>query len=237
MAKPESDPSIERLKERAWREVAAIDRALDKGKIDEAGWHEAMASLIRPAYLQADNPYAGAGHGGDAVSWESSRGLIAEALDRNGALLDVGCASGILMESVVDWGARKDLRIEPYGLDIVSEFVEMARNRLPHWADRIELGNIRTWVPTRQRFDLAIIRPEYAPVNRRTDMVRHILANVLRPDGRLIVFVGTEEIENRSVETSLSGRGITVHGRVEKPHPKDARLVRRLFWIDGDGMK
>jgi len=236
MTKPESDPSIERLKERAWQEVAAIDRALGEGEIDEAGWHESMASIIRPAYLQADNPYAGAGHSGDAVSWESSRGLIAEALDRNGTLLDVGCASGILMESVVDWGAGKDLRIEPYGLDIVSEFVEMARSRLSHWADRIELGNIRTWVPTGRRFDLAIIRPEYAPVNRRTDMVNHILEKVIKPDGRLIVTVGTEEIGNREAETTLTSPGIAVHGRVEEPHPKDARLVRRILWIDGDLM-
>src|SRR5262249_4628614 len=96
-----------------------------------------MAALIKPAYLAADNPYGKAGHSGDAATWEASRSFVAEALHRDGAFLDVGCASGILMESVQRWAANKRLRIEPHGLDIIPEFVELARQRLPHWADRI----------------------------------------------------------------------------------------------------
>src|SRR5262245_59907985 len=113
-----SDPLLERLKEGAWREVASINRALEEGRIDEDGWHEAMASLVKPAYLTGDNPYAQAGHSGDAATWEAARGFIAEALHRSGTFLDVGCASGVLMESVQHWGARRNLSIEPYGLDI-----------------------------------------------------------------------------------------------------------------------
>jgi 2-polyprenyl-3-methyl-5-hydroxy-6-metoxy-1,4-benzoquinol methylase len=122
------DPNLERLKERAWQEVAEINQALEEGRMDEAGWHEAMAALIKPAYLAADNPYAQAGHGGDAATWEASRGFIAEALHRSGTFLDVGCASGILMESVHRWGAARNLVIEPYDLDIVPEFVGAKRN-------------------------------------------------------------------------------------------------------------
>ncbi len=230
----ELDPTIERLKERAWRRVAAINRTLEDGRLDEAGWHEAMASVIRPAYLAAENPYAQAGHGGDARTWEAARGFIAEALHRSGTFLDVGCAaSGILMESVRRWGAAKVLSIEPYGLDIVPEFVELARRRLPHWADRIYVGNIRTWQPPDMRFDYALVRPEYAPPNRLVDMVCHLFDRVLKPGGRLIVLVGTEEARTRRIETRITDRGFAVHGRVEVPYPKDSRLVRRLFWIDG----
>ena len=140
-------PTIERLKECAWQEVAAIDQALAEGRIDENGWHEAMAALVKPAYLAANNPYAQAGHDGDAESWEQSRGFIANALHRSGTFLDVGCASGILMESVQRWGAAKGLTIEPHGLDIVPELAALARRRLPQWAERIYVGNIRTWCP------------------------------------------------------------------------------------------
>ena len=91
---PNLDPTIEGLKERAWQEVAAINQALLEGRIDEDGWHEAMASLIKPADLAAENPYAQAGYGGDAATWEASRGFIAEAIHRNGTFLDVGCAKG-----------------------------------------------------------------------------------------------------------------------------------------------
>ncbi len=136
------------------------------------------------------------------------------------------------MESVHRWGAAKNLNIEPYGLDIVPEFVELARRRLPQWADRIYVGNIRTWQPEGDRFDFALVRPLYAPPDRRADMVGHVLEHVLKPGGRLIVFVGTEEVGLRHVETDITGHGFVVHGRVEIPHPKDERVVRRLFWID-----
>jgi hypothetical protein len=64
-------------------------------------------------------------------------------------------------------------------------------------------------------------------------MVGHVINHVLKPDGRLIIFVGTEEVALRSVEASITDHGFVVHGRVEVPHPKDSRVVRRLFWIDG----
>ena len=230
----ERDPILEGLKDRGWREVAGIDQALAEGRIDESEWHEAMAALIKPAFLAADNPYAQAGHSGDAETWEASRGFIAEVLHRSGTFLDVGCASGILMESVHRWGSNKNLRIEPHGLDIVPELVQLARRRLPNWADRINVGNIRTWRPINHRFDFVLIRPEYAPATRRIDMVRHVMDHVLMPDGRIIVFVGAEETELRWVESTIA-TAIPVHGRVEIPHPSDNRLVRRLFWIDGRG--
>jgi SAM-dependent methyltransferase len=223
---------LQHLKERAWQEVGAINEALAAGQLDEEGWHTAMAALIKPAYLAADNPYAQAGHGGNATTWEAARGFIADALHRSGAFLDVGCASGILMESVQRWGAARNLQIEPYGLDIVPELAQLAQQRLPHWVDRIYVGNIRTWQPARERFDFVLIRPEYAPANRRGDLVAHVLQHVLKPGGRLIVFVGNEEAEVRSVEAEIVAAGFTVHGRIEVAHPDDSHLVRRLFWID-----
>ena len=232
---PESnpDPTIERLKEKCWQEVAAIDQALAEGSIDEDGWHEAMASLIKAAYLAGRTPYAQAGHSGDAETWEASRGFIAMAIHKSGTFLDAGCASGILMESVHRWGAAKGLTIEPHGMDIVPEFVRLARRRLPFWADRIHVGNIRSWQPTGCRFDFVLIRPEYAPEARRLELISHVMNRVVERDGRLIVFVGTEERDKRRVESSISNGAYTIHGRVEIPHPKDSRVVCRLFWIDG----
>ena len=228
------DPVLADFKERGWREIREIDQALAEGRIDEAQWHDAMAALIKPAYLAGLNPYAQAGHSGDAETWEASRGFIADSLHRSGTFLDVGCASGILMESVHRWGARKNLKIEPHGVDIVPEFVQRAQRRLPHWADRIHVGNIRTWRPKDHRFDFVFIRPEYAPAARRVDLVRHILDHVLTAAGRLIVFVGVEETDLRHVESTIRV-ALPVHGRVEIPHSKDCRLARRLFWIDGPG--
>src|SRR5262245_27169901 len=56
--------------ERAWREVAAIEEAFERGEIDEARWHERMASLVVPAYLAGDNPRAQSGYSGTEADWE-----------------------------------------------------------------------------------------------------------------------------------------------------------------------
>jgi len=229
------DPALESHRERAWREVAAIEQAYEDVQLDEAGWHAAMAAIIKPAYLAADNPYAQAGHGGDATTWEESRGFIADALDRSGTFLDVGCASGIMMQSVQRWGTARGLQIQPYGLEIIPELADLTRSRLPQWHDRIFVGNIRNWTPFGEPFDYVLIRPEYAPRSRRADMVRHILQHVLKRGGRLIVFVGAEEADTRRVEQTAAAGGMTIHGRAERPHPRDSRLVHRLFWIDGLG--
>jgi hypothetical protein len=220
------------LRERAWRETAAIDAEFAAGRLDEAGWHAAMAELVRPAYLAAATPYAQAGHSGDAAVWEASRGLAAAALDRSGCFLDVGCASGVLMESVVVWGQRRGFDIEPWGLEIVPELAALARRRLPAWAARIEVGNVRHWRPSRT-FDYALLRPEYAPPGRQATMYRHVLDAVLGGRGRLIVFAGTEAAERRRAEDQALAAGLAVAGRIERVHPEHDGLRRRVFWIDG----
>jgi SAM-dependent methyltransferase len=218
--------------EHAWREVDAIDAALANGELDEDGWHRAMAELIKQSYLTATSPYGQAGHAGDARSWEASRGFVAQAIERSGSFLDVGCASGVMMESAARWGAARGLRVEPYGLEIVPELAELARRRLPHWSDRIVLGNIRTWKPAGALFDMVLMRPEYAPPRKRAELIRRVLDEVVAAGGRLIVLAGTEVRAEAGAESLLGEVGLEADGRVEVAHPADHRLARRLFWID-----
>ncbi len=82
------------LKDNAWCEVAELDTRLQRGEIDEAGWHAEMARLIVPAYLAAETPWQGSGKSGSAQEWEHARSHIAHAIDRDGSFLDIGCANG-----------------------------------------------------------------------------------------------------------------------------------------------
>ena len=65
-------------------------------------------------YLATDDPRAQSGFRGSAERWEAARKLIAYPIDRPGTFLDVGCANGLLMESVVRWAV---FPVEPYGID------------------------------------------------------------------------------------------------------------------------
>src|SRR5262249_40870823 len=159
------------LNENAWREVAAVNERLKRGEIDEAGWHEEMAALVVPAYLSASDPWNQSGKSGTRADWEWSRSHIADAIDRDGSFLDVGCANGYLMECLPGW---TDFAVAPYGLEIAPELAALARERLPRWAERIWVGNALIWAPTRS-FTYVRTGLDYAPPSRRTDLVSYWL--------------------------------------------------------------
>jgi 2-polyprenyl-3-methyl-5-hydroxy-6-metoxy-1,4-benzoquinol methylase len=83
-------------------------------EIDDESWFSSMDDVFKQAYLAGGNPLAQSGFGGDAARWEAGRRPIAEAIDRGGSFLDIGCASGQLLESLVAWSLHS---IEPFGLD------------------------------------------------------------------------------------------------------------------------
>lgn len=226
-----SNEELERLKDGGWREWQAIEAALERGEIDEAGWHRATAAIVVPAYLAGDNPRAQSGHSGDEARWESARRLLLDAIQRDCTFLDVGCANGHLMECVHAWGADVGIRIEPWGLEISPDLAELARARLPQWRKRIVVGNALDWHTTR-RFDVVRTNLDYVPRRRRPDLVRHLLADAVAPGGRLVIGVFNEETDAPTTEGFVQEWGYRIAGSVERPHPDTSLLVRRALWID-----
>jgi hypothetical protein len=220
--------------ERAWREVSAIEEAFARGEIDQAGWHARMAALVVPAYLAGTNPRAQSGYSGTETDWRQARSLVADAIPRRGTFLDVGCASGLLIESVRAWCAERGLGVEPFGLDIAPELAALARARLPFWSDRIFEGNAAFWEPP-FRFDFVRTGLDYVPRPRRRDLLRHLLDRVVAPGGLLLVGPFSEERDETrpgpSAEDEARTWGFAVTGRIERPHPRDDRVVRRLFVV------
>lgn len=216
--------------DRAGDLITEIDRALERGEIDEHGWHERVADIIRPAYLAAAIPEAQSGFSGGPLAWRHARGLIADAIDRDGTFLDVGCANGLLMETLTAWCAAKGTRIEPFGLDIVPELAALARARLPRWADHIFVGNALTWPPPR-RFDFVRTNLDYAPPRRRRDLVDRLLTDVVAERGRLIVGVYVDESEV-GLHEALERCGYTVSGSAARPHRIRSNELQRVLWID-----
>jgi SAM-dependent methyltransferase len=232
---PAEETPIELAKNRAWPLVERLNRALEAGEIDEAAWHREIAAVIVPAYLAGANPRAQSGSDGDVADWTYKRGLLADAIDRAGAFLDVGCASGYLMETLAAWCRARGCAIEPYGLDIAPELANLTRRRLPRWAGRIFVGNALDWPPPR-RFDFVRTGLEYVPPRRQRDLIARLLREVVAPCGRLIVGVYSEERDatraGPSEEARVAAWGFRIAGRTERPHRSDPRLVYRVFWID-----
>jgi SAM-dependent methyltransferase len=214
------------------REWARIGAAYERGELDDAGWFAATQAVIEPAYLTGDNPRAQSGHSGDEARWESARRHILAAVDRDGDFLDIGCASGYLMESLRRWAAEDGIAVEPYGLDLSPALADLARARLPRWADRIWTGNALSWVPDR-RFEYVRTGLEYVPKPRRGDLIAHLLRHVV---GRRLILGSVNEVVGRpGWGDEVAGLGYRVAGSVEVPHP-DPRVVRRTYWIDAAGV-
>jgi 2-polyprenyl-3-methyl-5-hydroxy-6-metoxy-1,4-benzoquinol methylase len=226
-----NEPSTNRAESllRSW------EKRLASGEIDEVEWYRGIGAEITPAYLSGDNPRTQSGFNGDENHWIQARGLIADAIDRGGTFLDVGCANGYLMECLERWTAQKGYRIEPYGLDISPELIGLARQRVPQWASRLFIGNAIDWEPT-TRFDFVRTSLEYVPLCRQSDLVRRLLERAVAPSGKLIVGTCNEKIRRRPHEAStaqlLRSWGWNIAGSSERPHWLDERLVYRVFWIE-----
>jgi SAM-dependent methyltransferase len=166
-------------------------------------------------YLAAVEPTAQSGCSTGAEGWEIGRRPIVSAIHRSGTFLDVGCANGLLMESLVRWS---DHSVEPYGLDFAAGLVELARRRLPQWADRIFHGDALEWQAP-QHFDFVRTELVYAPEARRRELAERLLGWVA-PGGRLIVCGYSEpvcrEVRSWGYEPELELAWRSASGRVNE---------------------
>ena len=202
-----------------------LDRAVACGEISEDEWYARVEALIADAYLATGDPRAQSGKSGDEVDWRWSRELVLDACPRAAAILDVGCANGYLMESLERWGRERGMAISVFGLDISERLVALARQRLPHWADRIAIGNVMTWSPPR-RFDVVHTGLDYVPAARRRDLVERILGLFLVPGGRLVL--RAERVVDPADE--LRAIGLTPAGTIAAVHPRSG-ILRRTAWL------
>ena len=196
---------------------------------DDRAWYEEVREWLEGAYLSATDPAAQSGKSGGMERWALGRRPIVEAVDRGGTFLDVGCANGLLMETLTRWAGERGHPIEPYGLDLSERLSSLARARYPRWADRIFVGNALTWHPPR-RFDLVRTELEYVPRYRAPELVEHLLREVVAPGGRLVVCAYGTDVAERVGDT-LRRWGYAVAGETEGRDDAGRVLVRGA-WID-----
>jgi SAM-dependent methyltransferase len=212
-------------------EINAADADLAAGRITEAQWHAQIEEALIDAYLLSDDVRGQSGKGGDETDWRWSRELILDVFPQERAsFLDVGCANGYLMESVHRWGRERGIEVEPYGLDISWRIAALARSRLPHWQDRIFVGNAMDWDPPR-RFDVVQIGIDEVPQPRRRELVERVLREFVAPGGVLVCRAGrVGDSKYQTPDAQLHELGLHPDGVIERAHPKSGEL-RRTAWL------
>lgn len=210
-----------------------IDAALARGDVTERDWYARLRELLENAYLATDDPQQQSGLGGDAAHWERRRRVIVEAIDHDGSFLDIGCANGLLMETLTLWAQERGVHLVPYGLDISAQLAALARTRLPHWGHQIFVGNAFDWEPP-QRFDFVRTEVVYVPVSRQREYIARLLAHVVSPGGRLIVcsYRSQGERDAEPVRERLQGWGFAVIGEANAIDALSGGIATRVIWMD-----
>src|SRR5260221_5036523 len=121
--------SEEPVTNRAEPLLSSWEKRLASGETDEVNWYRDIAAEITPAYLSGNNPRTQSGFNGDEDHWIQARRLIADAIDRGGTFLDVGCANGYLMECLERRTTPKGYRVAPYRLDNLPDVIRIAPPR------------------------------------------------------------------------------------------------------------
>lgn len=179
-------------------------------------YFEAIRSEITQYYLaDPSNPYQQSGRSSGAERWRETRQCIVQAVYRDGDFLDVGCANGLLLESLIEWAAERGVRLRPHGIDFVPELIELARRRLSQYAGSFEVANAFYWTPSRQ-FDFVRTNLEYVQPRDWPGFLARQFSGVAE-GGRLIVCHYREAEDAVDVEALLSGLGYEVSGHAEAP--------------------
>jgi SAM-dependent methyltransferase len=165
---------------------------------------EIDAAAFDRIYLASDDPRAQSGYGGSAARWEAARRAIVEGVNSAGTFLDVGCANGLLMESVLAW---TPLPLEVAGVDFAPGLVGLARQRLPRWRDRIWLADVAMWEPS-ETFDFVHVRLDTGYIERVARWGRRLIVS---SDGS---FRRAESPRAENVGACLRAMGLPVSGEV-----------------------
>jgi hypothetical protein len=191
---------------------------------DLDAWDVRTRDLLEEAYVEAGGGPRGSGSGHTSIGdWRAKRQHLAIPMDRDGTWLDVGCANGFLMATLPAWCAERDVKIEPYGLELLPSVADLARALHPDMAPRIWTGSVMRWSPPR-RFTYVTALEDQVPPSRLGDLVDRLLDTFVEPGGRLIIstYTNSDDVP-RDLFGELAAGGHEPDGRIliERPgrHP------------------
>ena len=146
----------------------------------------AAKARMTQRYLSHDDPRLQSGFGGGPDRWRAEREPILEPVNRDGTILDLGCANGYLLECLLAWAGQRGIDLVPYGVDQDAQLVELARQRLPDFSAHFFAANVWSWSPPR-RFTYVYTLADVVPRSHLSPYLERLLTTAVESGGFLIV--------------------------------------------------
>jgi len=169
-------------------------------------------------YYLADpgNPYRQSGRSSGAARWTETRRILVNAIHRDGDFMDVGCANGLLLDTLIGWARENSYSLRPHGIDFVPELIALARSRFPKDAGNFQVVNAFDWTAAR-RYDFVRTNLEYVPQSDWIPFVRR-QCSAVAPGGRFIL-CHYRNVDEPAIDVPavLKQAGYVVAGAAEAP--------------------
>lgn len=208
-------------------------RALTEDRQSLEAWFSGQRRIFEDSYLQTDDPYRQSGWGSTPERWRAGREVILDGVPRDGDFLDIGCANGLLLASLIEWAGVRGVALTPHGIDFLPALIELARARFPEHAHNFAVANAFEWNPERQ-YTYVHTLLEYVPKEHQTAYLQRLLDGAVASGGRLIVSsYGSKSKDERPVDIDfhLQMLGFRTTG-CGNGRDADGWVATRVAWIE-----
>lgn len=195
--------------------------------------HMESIRILESAYLRHRDPIKQSGFGGGPDRWRIERSPLLDAIDGDGEFLDLGCANGHLLESVVAWASERGINLTPYGVDLNPRLLQEAMRRFRDQPDHFWVANAWDWSPPKLfRWVYAIW--DLVPIEYLPDLARHLLQHAVKRNGSLILGAYGSKSEDRPsapIADVLRASGLPVSGVSKGGELPSGGPVTRFAWV------
>ena len=189
--------------------------------------------FLEAAYLRHQDPILQSGFHGGSERWRAERSPLLDAVDGDGEFLDLGCANGYLLESVMEWATERGVNLTPYGVDLNPRLLQEALRRFRDYPHHFWLANAWGWLPPR-RFRWVYAIWDLVPIEFLPQLALHLLEHAVSQDGALIFGAYGSKSEDRpsvNIGDVLRNSGLPVSGESEGGELPRGGPVTRFAWI------
>lgn len=157
----------------------------------------------------------------DFRRWSALRRGVAEVIERDGSVLDVGCGNGFLLRCLQEWSGHE---LVPYGVDVNASLIADARSLFPKQVGHFLAFDLRRLpglgafpdLPTRFAYVYWCVWDSWKFQQQQERDVLESLAALVADGGRLILgFYHEDRGESYEVISNLEGLGLNFSGIIE----------------------